>query len=106
MRGVGTIIAIDRIQSRLDLSKHFGATHTINPLLLGEELASVIQSLTGGLGTSVSVDATGNVGVIKQAIGITKNLGKICMLGVTPPGTILDIDSTPFLGVSALDECL
>ncbi|KAF4964458.1 hypothetical protein FSARC_7644 [Fusarium sarcochroum] len=98
VRGVGTIIAIDRIQSRLDLAKCFGATHTMNPSPLRDGLATAVQSLTAGLGASVSVDATGNVNVIKQAIEVTRNLGKICMLGVPPLGTILDIESASFLG--------
>ncbi|EEU36571.1 uncharacterized protein NECHADRAFT_42374 [Fusarium vanettenii 77-13-4] len=98
IRGIKTVIAIDRVQSRLDLAKHFGATHTLDSSRLGNELVPAVQGLTEGLGASVSVDATGNLNVIKQGIVATRNLGKVCMLGVTPPGTTLDIDSTSFLG--------
>ena len=95
------------MQSRLDLAKHFGATHTIDSSRLGNELVPAVQGLTEGLGASVSVDATGNLNVIKQAIEATRNLGRVCMLGVTPPGTTLDIDSTSFLGVFTLfQSCL
>ncbi|ETS85872.1 hypothetical protein PFICI_03897 [Pestalotiopsis fici W106-1] len=97
-RGVKTIIVIDLVQSRLDLAKSFGATHALNPSLLKDKLTSTVKGITGGLGTSVTIDATGNVNVIKQAINITRNQGEICMLGVPPPGTILDIDITSFLG--------
>lgn len=102
-RGVKTIIAIDLVQSRLDLAKSFGATHAVNSSSHKEKLTSTVQGITGGLGASVSIDATGNVNVIKQAVDITRNQGQICMLGVPPPGTILDIDITSFLGVSTLD---
>ncbi|KAF7532757.1 hypothetical protein G7054_g7702 [Neopestalotiopsis clavispora] len=97
-RGMKTIIAIDLVQSRLDIAKSFGATHAINSSLLKDDLTSIVRGITGGLGTSVSIDATGNVDVIKQAVEITRNQGQICMLGVPPPGTILDIEITSFLG--------
>ncbi|KAL2683150.1 hypothetical protein Neosp_007617 [[Neocosmospora] mangrovei] len=76
IRGIKTVIAIDRVQSRLDLAKHFGATHTLDSSRLGSELVPAVQGLTEGLGASVSVDATGNLNVIKQAIEATRNLGK------------------------------
>lgn len=95
------------MQSRLDLAKQFGATHTLNSSNLGDELIPAVKELTDALGASVSVDATGNVNVIKQGIEATRNLGRVCMLGVTPPGTILDIDSGSFLGVCTLGQpCL
>lgn len=75
----------------------------MNSSILADGLTMAVQNATGGLGASVSIDATGNVNVIKQAIETTRKLGKICLLGVTPPGTILDIDISPFLGVRVVD---
>ena len=61
MRGIKPIIAIDRVQSRLELAESFGATHTMGTSLLAGNFIPAVQGVTGGLDVSASVDATGKV---------------------------------------------
>ncbi|KAG6357342.1 hypothetical protein INS49_013218 [Diaporthe citri] len=91
VKGCRTIIAIDRIASRLELAKSFGATHVINTSLLTEGLVKEIKNVTGGTGTTITVDATGVVSLIQEGVEFTANQGKFILLGVPPMDAGLEI---------------
>ena len=57
LRGLGNLIAIDVSQSRLDLARELGATHTVNPAT--EDVTKRILNITAGLGVDNVVEATG-----------------------------------------------
>lgn len=64
--GVSTIVMVDLVQSRLDLAKEFGATHTFHGK--DPELLSRLKKLGRyGTGVDYAIEATGNVGVLKSA---------------------------------------
>lgn len=91
----GAIIAVDRVQSRLDLALELGATHAINSST--QDLSAEIAAITAGAGLDHAVDTTANVGVTRT---ITDNLGTFgtcAVVGAPPPGTELSIDISAFL---------
>ena len=55
--GLKTIIAVDLVQSRLDLALTLGATAIVNAR--SEDAVKRIQELTGGAGMYCGVEATG-----------------------------------------------
>jgi 2-desacetyl-2-hydroxyethyl bacteriochlorophyllide A dehydrogenase len=59
-----TVIAIDGIQSRLSHAREWGAAHTLEP---GPDLASTIRDLTGGAGTDVAIELSGNYHALHDA---------------------------------------
>ena len=89
--GAGTVIAVDRLETRLELAREFGATHTINVA----ETASPereITDLTGG-GADFSLDTTGMPTVIRQAVECLAARGTCAILGASALGTELTLDA-------------
>lgn len=75
------IFAIDVHDSRLELAKELGATHTLN----GKEVGVVkeIKSASGG-GTHYAVESTGVPSVVRQCLNALRPLGQAAIVGVTP----------------------
>ena len=105
--GVKNLIAIDVTQSRLDLAREMGATHTVNSTALGDKtLSSVIQNLPiySGTGTkteitsplptgpSIIVDTTGLSHIMREALNAVEQLGTIIQLTHRGPGSSITID--------------
>lgn len=82
----GTIIGVDRVKSRLDLSKELGATHVINTSELpeGKELGDVVKEYSDGIGATIVIDTTGVAALIKAGWNFTRNCGQFIQVG-TPP---------------------
>lgn len=62
--GASTVVAVDAVQSRLDLAAGLGASHT---LLAGPDVVAQMAELTGG-GVDFSVEASGHPTALTQAI--------------------------------------
>lgn len=83
------IIAIDLHESRLELARELGATHTINA---GTEAAvDRILEICGGPADYV-IDCTGSVRVIEQAAEAVGMLGKLILIGGAPVGASITLD--------------
>ncbi len=76
----GTVIAIDRHESRLELARTYGATH----VAAGDpaEIAAQIVEITGH-GADYGFETTGNAGVLR---GMFDGLGPVGTLGVAGVG--------------------
>ena len=80
--GVSTIIMVDLVQSRLDLAKEFGATHTIHGK--DPELLKKLKELGRyGTGVDYAIEATGSVGVLSSAYEAIRPYGT-CVSSVLP----------------------
>ncbi|POS78361.1 hypothetical protein DHEL01_v203242 [Diaporthe helianthi] len=97
IRGCRTIIAIDRIPSRLELATSLGATHAVNTSLLTKSLTNEIMTITGGTGTTITVDATGVVPLIQEGVEFTANQGKMILLGLAPTDAGLEIPLVKYM---------
>jgi Zn-dependent alcohol dehydrogenase len=100
LKGCQTIIGIDRVESRLELAKSLGATHTINTSNLTKSLTDTVLEITSKSGSTITVDATGVVPLIQQGIEFTANQGKMILLGVAPMHAGLQVAIVPFMVVS------
>ncbi len=72
--GAGTIVAIDRHQSRLEAAQRYGATHAVSGA--PADITAQIQEATGG-GTDYGFETTGNAAVLRAVFE-----------GLTPVGTL------------------
>ena len=83
--GCQHIFAIDVHESRLQLAKDLGATHTLNG-----KTADVIQEIrqASGGGTHYAVETTGAPAVVRQCLHALRPLGQVAIVGVTPEMTI------------------
>lgn len=85
LSGARKIIAIDPVQSRLDLAKAHGATHGL-AVNVGEARAA-IQEITGGTMPDVIYDITGHPAVLAGCIPLVRRFGRVILLGDCPTPT-------------------
>jgi len=83
--GCEKIIAIDLHDSRLELAKEFGATHTINASRQNSKEAVV--EITG-MGVDYAFEATGSVKVMSEMIAALGPFGHGVVAGVVPDENI------------------
>ena len=92
--GASTIIAVDIVDSRLELAKELGATHVINSKLVNP--VEEIKKITGG-GVNFALESTGRPEILKQGIDALGLLGKIAVVGAPPLGTNAEFDVNDLL---------
>ena len=87
--GAERIFAIDLSEERLAMARHHGATDT---LLAGEDVVEALREQTGGFGGDYTFEATGLVGVMRQAVESAREAwGLATMVGVAGKGETLEI---------------
>jgi aryl-alcohol dehydrogenase len=84
--GCTTVIACDVIDSRLQMAKELGATHTINSKTV-ENVVDEVKKLTR-IGTHYAIDCTGIGACVRQSLNCTRSLGTCIVLGATQELTI------------------
>ena len=89
LAAAGRIIAIDLSEERLAQARHHGATDT---RVAAEDTVEWIRSETGGFGADYTIEATGNVSVMRQAVEAAREAwGLATMCGVAGKGEVLEI---------------
>ncbi|MBX7244398.1 MAG: zinc-binding dehydrogenase [Candidatus Sumerlaeaceae bacterium] len=80
--GAGTIIVIGAPADRLTLAKAMGADETISlTATTAEERTRRIRDMTGGRGTDVTIEATGNPAAIPEGMTLTRDQGTYVIVG-------------------------
>lgn len=75
-----SVLAVDRLTSRLDLARTLGADVTVQA---DENVAARIQEWTDGDGPGVIFEATGVPAVIRQAVDLVASAGRIVIIGLS-----------------------
>ena len=89
LQGADRILSVDLSPGRLELAKGQGATDT---LAGGPDVVDEILELTDGFGADYTFEATGNVGVMRQAAESAREAwGLATMCGVAGKGETLGI---------------
>ncbi len=73
LKNPGRLIAMDLIDSRLELAEKLGADLTIN--LAREDALKVVQDLTGGYGCDVYIEATGHPEAVVTGLRMIRKAG-------------------------------
>ncbi|HJM22227.1 MAG TPA: S-(hydroxymethyl)mycothiol dehydrogenase [Acidimicrobiales bacterium] len=90
--GAHTIIAIDLDEGKLEWAKEFGATHTINSADMDtSQVIETVQSLTGGNGVDVAIEAIGLPETYEQAFYSRDLAGTVVLVGVPSPEMRIDL---------------
>lgn len=89
LAGATTVIAVDIDDAKLEQAKRFGATHTVNSR--EQDPVAAIQSLTGGFGADVVIDAVGRPETYKQAFYARDLAGRVVLVGVPTPEMMLEL---------------
>jgi S-(hydroxymethyl)glutathione dehydrogenase/alcohol dehydrogenase len=89
LAGAERIVCVDLSQERLALATGQGATDTF---IGGPDAVAQILEMTGGFGADYTFEATGNVGVMRQAVEAARmGWGLATMAGVAGKGETLDV---------------
>jgi len=87
----GVVIAIDILDSKLELARKFGATHTINAL--DQDPVSAVLEITEGRGVDYAIEAVGHIETMETAFRSVRDGGGLCILvGNLPFGQSISID--------------
>jgi Zn-dependent alcohol dehydrogenase len=97
LQGCGIIIAVDLLDEKLELAKQLGATHTINTSKAGVDVVEEVRRITGGVGTSIVVETTGNMRVFNSCMELTAFRGQMIIVGVTPPDADIKTNVVAFM---------
>jgi S-(hydroxymethyl)glutathione dehydrogenase/alcohol dehydrogenase len=93
--GAGRVIAIDRIGSKLDMAKTFGATDTINASQ-GDVVEHVL-AMTSGAGVDHAIEAVGRKDTIEDSYAMLAKGGTATVVGAARPDTIVEIPALSLL---------
>jgi Zn-dependent alcohol dehydrogenase len=86
-----SIIAVDRVESRLQLAKQLGATHTLNTSGLQGDISKSIQEVVNNERISLAIETTGVPSVMNSAMLALGTKGKHIQIAPPPPGFQLSI---------------
>ncbi|HEY3721965.1 MAG TPA: Zn-dependent alcohol dehydrogenase [Acidimicrobiia bacterium] len=92
--GAGRVIAVDRVASKLQLAKEFGATDVIDASEVDPVMAVI--ELTGG-GVDHAFEAIGLKVTAEQAFTMLRKGGTATVIGMVPFGERLEIDAFQLL---------
>lgn len=84
-----TIIAVDLHDSRLEMARELGATHTINSG--NSDVVAEVARITGGT-ADFAYDCTGVIPVIETAAQCVGMLGTLVLVGGAPAGASFSLD--------------
>ena len=100
--GAGRIIAVDRVGSKLNLAKQFGATDVVDAS--DGDPVEQIKEMTGG-GVHFSFEAIGLKQTTEQAFDMLRPGGAATVIGMVPYGTKVEIHAADFLQEKKLLGC-
>ena len=80
LRGASTIVGVDAVPVRRQMSLRFGATHTLDPA--SGDVVAQLKQLTGGRGVDVAIEALGRQDTFEAALRSTRPGGILSSLGV------------------------
>ena len=78
--GARSVIGADLLDYRLERSRFFGATHTINPSK--ERISEAVAEITGGAGPDIVVEAAGYPDTFNKAFELVRQFGTVIIFGV------------------------
>jgi S-(hydroxymethyl)glutathione dehydrogenase/alcohol dehydrogenase len=89
--GASRIVSVDIHDSKLERSRHFGATDVVNARTT--DPVEAIRGMTGGKGADVAVESAGQKVSMEQAFGAVRQGGGLAVLiGNLPAGQSIAID--------------
>jgi alcohol dehydrogenase len=88
LAGASKIVAVDVLQSKLDLALELGATHVV--LAGGEDTVENVRVATGG-GAHKTIETVGNAQVLADAYAATRRGGVTVTVGLPHPSKMLSI---------------
>ncbi len=96
--GARNVVVSDLNDYRLDLAKKMGATRTVRADK--ENMRDVMRELGMKEGFDVGLEMSGSAPAFAGMVDVMHNSGKIALLGIGDPGTIIDWNKVIFHGLT------
>ena len=100
LAGAATIIAVDTLDTKLQIATQFGATHTINPE--HQDLVKTVRALTAGRGADYAFEVIGLGKTIEQAYACIRRRGMAVVVGAAARDDHVTLPAASFLGEKTL----
>ena len=97
--GAGRVIAVDMIDSKLEIARQLGATDTVNSGQV--DAVEAVKELTGG-GVHYSFEAVGLKATAEQSFQMLRVGGAATIIGMIPVGTNVEIHGVELLSEKKL----
>ena len=97
--GAGKVIAVDMLESKLEMARQFGATHTVDASQ-GDPIGQVVAASGGGV--HYSFEAIGLKQTAEQAFGMLRAGGTCTVIGMIPIGQSVEIPGYELLAEKKL----
>ncbi len=81
LSGAHPIVAIDLLDNKLEASRDFGATHTINPRTT-DDVVEAVKGLTDGRGVDYAFVTVGSSAAAQQALTLIRPGGTVTLVGI------------------------
>lgn len=101
--GCGKIIAVDKVQSKLDLAKKFGANEIIRADQA--DVPTEVRRITGNRGADIAFEAVGFTPTVKSAVESLKKGGTLTLVGNLMPTIDLPLQSVVTRQISLNGSC-
>lgn len=96
LAGARTVVAVDIDPRKLEWATRFGATHTVDSSSV--DPVEAIQSLTGGFGADVVIEAVGRPETYRQAFMARDLAGTLVQVGVPDPSMTIELPMIELFG--------
>jgi S-(hydroxymethyl)glutathione dehydrogenase/alcohol dehydrogenase len=94
LAGAGRVIAVDMVDSKLEMAREFGATDTVNGN--AGDVVEQVRELTGG-GVQYSFEAIGLKQTAEQSFSMLRPGGTATIIGMIPVGVKIELTGSAFL---------
>ena len=101
--GARQIIAVDTFDSKLEMAKGLGATHTVNAT--NDDPVEAVRALTGGTGVDFSFEAVGFPALARQCVEMLDVGGTATIVGVMPTGAMHELPHAALMGEKRFQTC-
>jgi L-iditol 2-dehydrogenase len=94
--GADRVVVLDRVPSRLELARAFGADHALDlgDLPAPEQRIEAVRALTGGFGADLVADFVGYPEVVPEGLRMLRSGGAYLEVGSIAPGNLFSYDAT------------
>ncbi len=96
LSGAYPIIAVDILDNKVEASRTFGATHTLNSKK--KDAIEAVKELTSGRGADYAFVTVGNIDAIRQGFSMVGTRGTAVIVGVPAPAETITLSPLEFLG--------
>ncbi len=96
--GARRVVVTDMNPYRLGIAKEMGATAAVNPT--EHSLNDVMREQGLVEGFDVGLEMSGSGAALNQMLATMRNGGKVALLGLLAPGTVIDWDNVIFKGLT------